>query len=42
MIGILRSAFMLVAAVAIVGGGTYSYFSTKDNSIGNTISTGSR
>lgn len=41
MIGILRSAFMLVAAIAIVGGGTYSYFSTKDDSVGNTISTGS-
>lgn len=40
MIGILRSAFILVAAIAIVGGGTYAYFSTTDESINNTIATG--
>lgn len=39
MIGILRSAFVLVAAIAIVGGGTYSYFSTTDDAIG-TLATG--
>ena len=40
MMGLLRSAFILVAALAIVGGGTYSYFSTTDSSVGNTIATG--
>lgn len=39
MVGILRSAFILVAAIAIIGGGTYSYFSTKESAIG-TLSTG--
>lgn len=39
MIGILRSAFILVAAIAIVGGGTYSYFSTTDMATG-TLATG--
>lgn len=39
MIGILRSAFVLMAAIAIVGGGTYSYFSTTDPASG-TLATG--
>ncbi len=39
MIGILRSAFILVAAIAIVGGGTYAFFSTTDTASG-TIATG--
>ncbi len=40
MIGMLRSAFILVAAIAIIGGGTYSYFSTTDQASG-TLATGS-
>lgn len=39
MIGILRSAFILVAVVAIVGGGTYAYFSKTDEASG-TLATG--
>lgn len=39
MIGILRSAFILIAAIAIIGGGTYSYFSTTDSAPG-TLATG--
>lgn len=39
MIGILRSAFILIAAIAIIGGGTYSYFSTTDSASG-TLATG--
>lgn len=39
MAGILRSVFVIVAAVAMVGGGTYSYFSAKDSAAG-TLSAG--
>jgi predicted ribosomally synthesized peptide with SipW-like signal peptide len=37
---VLRSFFVIIAAVAIVGGGTYSYFSATDTVSANTISAG--
>lgn len=37
---ILRSLFVIIAAVVIVGGGTYSYFSATDTSSSNTVSAG--
>ncbi len=38
--GIIRSIFIVLAAVAIVGVGTYSFFSTTDTASGNTITAG--
>lgn len=38
--GIIRSVFIVLAAVAIVGVGTYSFFSTTDTASGNTITAG--
>ncbi|MDD5083664.1 MAG: TasA family protein [Candidatus Moranbacteria bacterium] len=39
MLGILRSLFMVAAAAAVIGGGTYSYFSASDTA-GGTLSAG--
>jgi predicted ribosomally synthesized peptide with SipW-like signal peptide len=40
MFNILRSLFVIAAAVAVVGG-TYAYFSATETASGNTIATGS-